>query len=202
MEMLIPLSGTDPTATAPNLVYSGPQYDTICCYAQTAGHREVMGYSFAVPMEAPRASRTEWFRVLPDLIIPRQVVSEAGVDVMPEGESAVGHMEDALDERYAEEFPDGVTRVMWHSHMGGHAGFSDKDVNTHHNFALWPFMMFVVVNRYGEASGNFEQYQPRRMGGPLNLWVAREVPDALTITATIKQQCVIRKLPARKSPRA
>ena len=167
----------------------------MCAYAQIAGFNEVMGYSFALPTPPLQSTQSSWFRALPELIIPEQIVSHASVDITGPGEIAVMDMEDALDESVAAEFPDGVTRIMWHSHVYGVAALSSQDRRTQHLYSAWNYMMFVVINHFGHASGNFELYKPIRVGGPMNLWVAREVPGMAEIPVVIAAKCTVAKKP-------
>ena len=82
------------------------------------------------------------------------------------------------EERFDEKDP--VYRILWHSHVGGQATFSQTDLKSHDDIGratALDAMFALVLNNRGQASANLEVYQPFRIGTQVELLVVDDVEE-------------------------
>lgn len=181
------------TSSAPQLSIERPDYDKIISYAIAAEKNEVCGFAFV------RKHSTDHFSVIPgSVFITTQMAQPGAAQPDAFGEIEVMDREEELDE------PD-IYRLLWHSHVGGAAGFSSTDLNTHDTIGGTTgldAMFFMVVNNHGQAAANVELYRPMRIGTQLLLAVLDEVEDVDLdpYKAEIKLKC--RPFPPPPKPAA
>lgn len=136
---------------------------------QRPGNLEVCGYAFV------RRFNPTTFQVIPgSVFITTQTVGPGFSMPDPAGEGEVSDRDDEFE-------PDEpVFRLLWHSHVNGTAQFSVTDLNTHDDMATMTAcdaMFFLVLNTNGDATANFEQYQPNRIGAQIALVVSEDRDD-------------------------
>ena len=156
-------------SSAPQLIIGRAEFDEMVRYAVAAGKNEVCGYAFARQLD------TEQFYVIQgSVFIVDQHVAPGTARTDPAGEVAVMDYE----ERFGDDEP--VYRVLWHSHVGGQASFSTTDLKSHDDIGratALEAMFALVLNNRGQASANFEVYQPFRIGTQIELLVVDDVEE-------------------------
>lgn len=178
---------------APQLFIERGDFEEMIRYAQAAGIYEVCGYAFARQVDAST------FAVIRGTVfIVDQHVGTAAAMTDPSGEVEAMDKEEVFDE-------DGkIVRILWHSHVGGSATFSTTDLKAHGDIGkatAIDAMFFVVVNTGGQATANFEVYQPYRIGGQAGLLVIEKVEevDLRPYKATIAAKCRVIPPPKPKT---
>lgn len=68
--------------------------------------------------------------------------------------------------------------LLWHSHVGGFAGFSPTDVAQIHALGV-DWMVSLVLNHRGEWEARLDVYKPFRVCHPLELVVLLDLEDEL-----------------------
>jgi proteasome lid subunit RPN8/RPN11 len=178
-------------STGPTLSINRDDFNEMLNYAKAAGTKEVCGYAFVT-----RTSATEYTVVAGSVFITTQMVDHGAAE--PDG---LGEIE-VMDRE--EELPEGVVRLLWHSHVDGQAGFSSTDLRTHDTMSettALDSMFFIVLNKRGQASANFELYEPVRIGTQITLNVIDMVPfvDLAPYRNKIVDKCYPFPKPAKGS---
>ena len=156
-------------SSAPQLIIGRAEFDEMVRYAVAAGKNEVCGYAFARQLD------TEHFWVIPgSVFIVDQHVAPGTARTDPAGEVTVMDYEERFDET------DPVYRILWHSHVGGQATFSQTDLKSHDDIGratALDAMFALVLNNRGQASANLEVYHPFRIGTQVELLVVDDVEE-------------------------
>lgn len=168
-----------PVVVTPTLLIEPKDYLKIIAYAQETNPAEINGYALV------RKVRSNLFKVDTDTVfITDQLIEVGHVNTTPQGVMQANRLYMDAD--------DGVELLQWHSHGPINAYHSSEDLRTADNFgrgSVNPWRIWVVVNASGEFVARLEQYQPIRIGVPMEVVM---VPDDYDNVARIVRDDVAR----------
>lgn len=163
------------SSSAMTLYVSDADFDIMRTYAEVAANvpgrqaSEVCGYAFV------RQINPQVYQLLPgSVFITTQEVAPGMSKPDASGEADVMDRDDQFE-------PDEpVYRLLWHSHMQGEAAFSGTDLRAHEIMGATTAleaMFFLVLNTDGDATANFEQYRPHRIGTQIRVVITEPRSD-------------------------
>lgn len=157
---------------------------------QASAWEKLMGFVLACPLEingfgyVRRYGLDVW---VDDVFILPQVVSAGHAET--DSAAVAKHITEMLNRG---EDPS-IMKLQWHSHVNMPAYFSGIDLDTIDAYSA-PWMTSLVVNKQGEYQARLDVYGEWRFTTPLQVHVARTIPDPIAASCQAAIDTHVQKL--------